>query len=860
MRLRVAALALAASGAALGLSPTGRPQLLGEERHDTSAPLWLLRLPEAPPPGEWEREPGRVVLSAVPAPERDPVLQESHRALFALPVGKSFDGIGEGFVGVPPAQRFDVGGINPPDPQGDVGINHYLQIVNSSIAVFSKTGEAVFGPVPTRTLFSGFGGPCEGSNAGDGIVLYDSLADRWLVTQAAVPSKDVGPFAQCIAVSRTPDPTGPYARYAYVYPSFNDYPKFGVWPDAYYASYNMFSSARDNAVLQSVRICAFDRARMHNGETALQLCVDLPAGEVSGTIPADFDGFLPPPQGAPGSILGFWRNDTLVVYRFHVNWEKPSESWLESMAVPVAPFGKPCENVRSGACIPQVGPSAGVLDALSDFMMFRVAYRNFGGYEALVANHTVTAGSSSGVRWYEIRDPAGDPYVYQQGTYGPDSSWRWLASAAMDRAGNIGVGFSVSAPDMHPGVGVTGHAITDPPGIMGQGESVFVGSGSQDALLKRWGDYSGISIDPSDDCTFWYTGEYIPLDGRFNWRTRVLTFQLPGCATAPDFAVWTSPVRKTLTRGGSTSIAVSTAALRETAAKKNLQLSVSLSPPGLSVVLSPPVVLAGETATLTVAADGSAGIGEAQFVVDAVSADGVVLSARGTVAVIDSDFTLSTDPTSIAVGVGATATIRLNTASLFGAPEVVLLSAPHVPRGITATINPPYVRLGETATVQLSGDGIFSAAQGFVRLRAAGILATHDVAVHVRTLVRPQVQLMLPLERAMVRGTIQVAANAVPSAGTTIARLDLMVDGSQMHGVTSDRSPAEMLWNTESVNDGPHLLRVRATDADGNQGSSDPVGVWIQNKNECGCSSDAGGWEALALFGLLAAIRRRGRR
>jgi hypothetical protein len=507
-----------------------------------------------------------------------------------------------------------------------------------------------------------------------------------------------------------------------------------------------------------------------------------------------------------------------------------------------------------------MGPSAGVLDALSDFMMFRVAYRNFGGYEALVANHTVTAGSSSGVRWYEIRDPAGDPYVYQQGTYGPDASWRWLGSAAMDRAGNIGVGFSVSAPDMHPGVGVTGHAITDPPGIMGQGESVFVGSGSQDALLKRWGDYSGISVDPSDDCTFWYTGEYIPLDGRFNWRTRVLTFQLPGCATATDFAVWTSPVRKTLTRGSSTSIAVSTAALREVAAKKQVKLSVSLSSPGLSVVLSPPVVLAGETATLTVAADQSAAIGETQFVVDAVSADGVALSARGTVAVIDSDFTLSTDPTSIAVGVGATTTIRLNTAPLFGATEVVLLSAPHVPRGITVTINPPYVRLGDTATVQLSGDGIFSAAQGFVRLRAAGILATHDVVVHIRALVRPQVQLRLPLERAMVRGTIQVAANAVPSAGTTIARLDLMVDGSQMRGVTSDRSPAEMPWNTESVNDGPHLLRVRATDADGNQGSSEPVAVWIQNKNECGCSSDAGGWEALALFGLLAAIRRRGRR
>src|SRR5438128_3578487 len=242
MRLRPATLALAFSCAANALPPAGRTQLLQAAHHDVSAPLWLLR-PAEPGLSREEREPRRVPLPDWSGPERDPVLQENAPSVLAPQAGSSFEGIGQGFVGAPPAQVFQVIGI-PPDPEGDVGPSHYVQMVNSSFAVFSKQAALLFGPVPTRTLFSGFGGPCETNDDGDGVVLYDPLADRWLVTQFAIGNATSGPFLECGAVSRTPDPTGQYARYAYSYPMFNDYPKIGVWPDAYYATYNLYPNAK----------------------------------------------------------------------------------------------------------------------------------------------------------------------------------------------------------------------------------------------------------------------------------------------------------------------------------------------------------------------------------------------------------------------------------------------------------------------------------------------------------------------------------------------------------------------------------------------------------------------------------------
>src|SRR2546426_230913 len=418
-----------------------------EVAHDTSPPLWLI--PPAP------RREGQRVHRVLPLPRphpgsptpAPPFLPGSAPAPFIPATNVSFDGVGQGFTG--PGGTFTVASA-PPDTVGDVGPNHYIQVVNTDFAIFNKTGAPIFGPVPTNTLWNGFGGGCQSNNDGDGTVLYDPIADRWVISQFSVSTT---PFLECVAVSQTGDPTGSWNRYAFQYSNFPDYPKMGVWPDAYYETFNMFNAA--------------------------------------GTT---FTG--------PSTIT-------------------------------VASYSEAC---GGGTCIPQGGVSQ-QLDSLADRLMFRLAYRNFSDHEVVVANHSVTAGSSVGVRWYEIRSPSTTPMLFQSGTYAPNSDFRWMGSIAMDQTGDIGLGFSVSSASLHPQVHYTGRLAGDAAGTMPQGEgSIIDGAGSQTgSSLSRWGDYSGMSVDPSDDCTFWYTNEYIPSNGAFNWRTRIGSFKFSACGggTAP---------------------------------------------------------------------------------------------------------------------------------------------------------------------------------------------------------------------------------------------------------------------------------------------------------------------------------------
>jgi len=852
MLLRPATLALALSGAAHSIPLTGRTEFLQAAQHDVSPPLWLLR-PVGPGNSRGEREPRPVPLPAWPAPERDPVLQDTVPFVLEPQAGNSFDGIGQGIVAVPPAQAFEVIGM-PPDPQGDVGPSHYVQMVNASLAVFSKQGTLLFGPVPTRTLFSGFGGPCETNDDGDGIVLYDPLADRWLVSQFAITDATAGPFLECVAVSRTPDPTGGYARYAFSYAMFNDYPKLAVWPDAYYATYNLYPNSHTDS-FQGVQLCAFERARMLAGEPAAQQCVRIAPG-VSGIAPADLDGPLPLQRRGPGFALGFGQN-SLILFAFHVDWADPANSAVDSVELPVAPFTPACSSTRTGTCIPQMATGASGLDALSDRMMFRVAYRNLGGVEALVANHTVKAGDSSGVRWYELRDPAGDPFVFQQGTYAPDASWRWMGSAAMDRAGNIGLGFSLSRPDMNPGIAYTGRSVSDSPGVMAQGEAVaFIGGGSQ-VGSTRWGDYSNLSVDPSDDCTFWYTGEYIPADGAFNWHTRIATFQLPGCAPpAADFAVWVSPGRQTLARGRTASFDISTVALRPTAADKSLALSVVPPlPAGLTGSILPLSVAPGQIATLTLVAAGDAAAGEVPFTVQAMEG-GTLQTGSGTAAVIANDFTAALDRPVAVIGAAGTTTLQVATSVVAGTAETVTFSAARLPAGVTAKFEPASVAAGGSSTLRLSGSAFLQSGQTIMRVTAASASASHRLTARVRALAAPIARISWPPRLTNLSGTAPIVATAAASQGTVLARLELYVDDHKVQMVAHPDSPAVLDWDTRGVDDGPHELSVRATDAIGTQGNSTAVLVWVGNKGVCGCSSDGGGWEALGFLGLLAALRR----
>jgi hypothetical protein len=850
MRYWLAATTVGFSSAALAIDP-GRPQLMQELRHDVSAPLWLL-VPAPPDASSEDRGPRPIPLMAQETEQRDPVLQRSTPPLIRAPLsGYNFEGIGLGFLGVPPAPPFEVQG-DPPDPEGDVGPAHYVQIVNSSFAVFNKQGTVIYGPAPTRTIFSGFGAPCETHDDGDGVVLYDPLADRWVISQFANAKSGPTPYNECIAVSRTSDPTGAWARYAYSYQYFNDYPKLGVWSDAYYATYNMYA-AQGSDDFKGVYLCAFDRAHMLTGEEAPQQCAHIPPNVVSGMSPADLDGTLPPPAGAPGMAVGFWHN-WLIIFRFYVDWKNPAASNLDPLEVPVAPYSLVCGQSRIGACIPQQG--AGVLDAMGDRMMFRAAYRNMGDHEVLVANHTVAAAGVSGVRWYEVRDPASDAFLFQQGTYAPDASWRWLGSAAMDRAGNIGLGFSVSGPDRHPAIAWTGRTQADPPGVMGQGETVaFTGAGSLYGTTWRWGDYSNLSVDPADDCTFWYTNQYIPARGAQNWHTRILTFQLPGCTEALDYALWITPERQTIGRGRNTTFTIATAALRKSAAATPLALSVSGLPPSLTAALERSTLFPGQETILTIRAAADAAFEVAPFRVQG-AAGSTGLTRTAEVAVVPNDFSLSLDAGEMTVAAGMTTDVPLRTSVLFGSPELLLFTVGHLRRGVTAAIEPPRIYAGQTATLRLTGANGISASEGRMTILAESASAAHTIKARVHALGAPRAVITWPAPRTYLSGVERIIASAVTNESTTLARIDLYVDGQKQQGVSSSQSPATLSWDSRRTGDGTHQLAVRATDAVGGAGDSPSVAVWVQNKGDCGCSSNGGGWETLGLVGLLALLRR----
>jgi hypothetical protein len=424
--------------------------------------------------------------------------------------------------------------VAPPDTTGDVGPNHYVQWVNLRYAVYTLvrglnneiTG---FLPVPGfpkqgNVIWQGFGGRCQTDNDGDPIVQYDQLADRWILTQFAVSAT---PYTQCVAVSTSPDPTGTYFRYAFSYSrSFNDYPKMGVWPDAYYITYNMF---RNGASFTGNTVCAFERAQMLAGLAARQACVNTTAG--ASLEPADLEGSTLPPAGSPNLLMSL-TSTAVQFWRFAVNWGAGTGTLTGPTNVAgVAAFSRACSG---GACIVQPGTTTR-LDSLADRLMYRLSYRNFGDHEALVINHSVTSGTGVGIRWYELRNAAGQtfgsaaPVLFQQGTFAPSNDFRWMGSAAMDKNGGIAIGYNISSSTIVPSIRYAYRAASDPAGIMGNETSVLVGSGSQTGSLTRWGDYSTISVDPVDGCTMVFTTQFQPANGSFNWSTYIHSFKLSTC-------------------------------------------------------------------------------------------------------------------------------------------------------------------------------------------------------------------------------------------------------------------------------------------------------------------------------------------
>lgn len=427
---------------------------------------------------------------------------------------------------------------SPPDTNGVVGPNQYVQWVNDSFAIFDKTGALVYGPADGNTLFTGFGGPCEKSNDGDPVVQFDKIAERWVLSQFSVsgvePSDPTrSAFRQCVAVSTSSDATGTYNRYEFNYADFNDYPKMAVWPDGYYVTFNMFSGTDDHFL--GSKICVYDRVKMLAGQPASQQCVQL-GNQFGGLLPSDLDGAtaslrtsggipgpgLPPPN-SPNFILNFGR-DSLNLWTFHVDWAHPASSTLTGPTnIQVSRFNPACDS-----CIPQKEVSQ-QLDTLGDRLMFRLAYRRFSDHQSLVANHVVTTNDGNqGIRWYELRLSGQQASVFQQGTFAPDSNHRWIGSIAMDKMGNIALAYNTSSNNQFPDIRFTGRRAGATAGEL-QGERIIQeGKGSQTSF-SRWGDYSSLSVDPVDDCRFWFTTEYLTATGKHNWSTRIVSLKFNSC-------------------------------------------------------------------------------------------------------------------------------------------------------------------------------------------------------------------------------------------------------------------------------------------------------------------------------------------
>lgn len=415
-------------------------------------------------------------------------------------------------------------GSAPPDTTGDVGPNHFVQAVNTSFAIYDKTGTLLAGPSSISAIFAaaGAGAPCGTTNHGDPIVLYDPLADRWLISQFV----DQSPPHQCVAISQSGDPvSGGFYAYDFTLTQFPDYPKFGVWPDAYYMGAN-----------SGVQAYALDRSNMLTGAAATFVSFSPGAvGAHSMLIPSDLDGSTPPPPDAPNYFFrfidgeSFGGSDRLEIFEFHVDFATPANSTFTGpTTLSPAAFASLCS--FSFNCIRQPDTSQRV-DSITEWPMFRLAYRNFGSHESMVVNHAVNVGGDqAGVRWYELRDHGSGWTLHQQGTWAPDGDSRWMASAAMDKMGNLAIGYNVSSISTYPSLRYAGRLVDDPLGELSQGENTLIAGGGSQTGHNRWGDYSQLSVDPTDDCTFFFTGEYYPETASSGWRTRIGSFKFDNCS------------------------------------------------------------------------------------------------------------------------------------------------------------------------------------------------------------------------------------------------------------------------------------------------------------------------------------------
>ena len=503
--------------------------------------------------------------SAAPAtfrglpPERGPTLANvghtTDGALQRTLPAPSIPGTLANFEGLSNQDNFNTFGfrVNPPDPNGEVGPNNYVEMINLVFGVYNKAGTLLLGPVDTGTLWSGFSIPDCTDPSGDPVVLYDQFSDRWILTQFTTAGPE---YYNCIAISTTGDPTGSYYRYAFSTGlNFPDYPKYGNWTDSYMITTREFGPT----VEYGIGVYALEKNKMLVGDpTARDVSFFIDGNDPDllplvgdGLLPADVDGKQKPKTDSAIPLVGTQDDgggygatfDALNIWDLTVKWRStPLASLALKTQLPTAPFDSifPCAPTARD-CLPQPGitdPNQ-YLDILSyrQRPTFRLAFRNFKTYETMVTNQSVEAAPGvAGVRWYEIRRTGSTYSLYQQGTFAPgDGVHRWMGSIAMDKKGGMGLGYSVvNGTSVYPGIRYTGRLAGDTLGDMTLGEGTVInGTGVQRTTNSRWGDYTDMTVDPVDDCTFWYVNEYYTAAGQASstagWQTRIASFKLPGC-------------------------------------------------------------------------------------------------------------------------------------------------------------------------------------------------------------------------------------------------------------------------------------------------------------------------------------------
>ncbi len=806
------ALAIAASSSSTGDLRVS--SIVRASHHDLSAPLSeIAAVSDRPREQEIEEHEPLIWGELRPAGGTNLLLADPAAQLWlgsaaAPQTLRNFEGQGEG-LSVPI--------IAPPDANGAVGLHHYVQVVNGGLAVFSKAGVLLLGPIELYTLWRGFNGLCEKQDTGDPVVVYDSRADRWLISREAWAASPAD-GRQCVAVSQTSDPTGQWYRYEFAIPN-PDYTKIAVWPSAY-----LLSAIGQNRQY----VCGLDRARMLAGEDATLQCFD-PGSLLP--VPADLDGKMDPPVGSPAYFfdsmpsLGpsqFPDDNTLGIYRLYLDWQAPANSRLtQRERIPIKPWSEDC-----GLGISQPGTSQ-VLGCLPGYLMNRVTYRNFGDHEAFLVSQAAVVQSVTGIRWYEVRVVQGAWAPYQQGTFVPDSDHRWMESLAMDRMGNIAAGYSVASASLYPSIRFTGRLAADPLGIMTLGEgTIYEGKVSQ-TNSARWGDYSAMQVDPVDDCTFWFTTEYA---GQAGPGTRIASFRLPGCSAANTFSMDIDPHEQAIVAGAAVTFKLTTVVLSGT--PENIELRADGFPAGVQVSFSAPHVRAGDSVTMTLTADAFAPAAVLKpFSVEGTSSS-FQASNLGQVsispAVTAAGVSVLLAPGSMTVSAGRSATVAVQTSVQSGVAGPIELSATGAPAGITISFEPSVVTAGRSSVLTISASPSAAAAATSCTVHARFGSVARELPLPLTILSAPAVFWVSPAAGSSLSGTAALVADADVSPGARLQSLQFFVDGISVG--TGTTSPASLAWDTALASNGPHQLSASVVDSAGNTATTVPTAVMVHNQ------------------------------